>query len=953
MDSLPDGLRLRILPIEISLDRDETISCVTTFKSNLYLGTSAGNILHFHNFDDTSDYILILKLPVSDKPITKLLTVPDIELCLVLCARVLYPYSLPELSPIHIGKIKDVSDMLRLSQVRNPKVKNKHDKVIVYTSTKIRLVQFLPDTVKLLRDINYSGALVGISSASGTLANYSNICLVANDANYDVVDLQQTRRISLFEYNSENTGFSPNIVHFAPREKPHEEEYLLTIASDAATSMAMFINSFGDVTRGTLTWINEGYPTNGVVVEWPHAIGLFRKNGNLTLTFSSLELLLVVLSTELRALELEEDFRIAKVEDPVRVEDAELLEMMKTVGLRGETQKMEPSRTIASSVLLYAQHSVFLLCHEEPLVVLVTQLLVTLRDSQEVAEFTAKFKEIVEPFAVSVHAILLLISGELGPLKEMVQAQTVDPRILLYLFEGYPTDSDSWKDLTVPSALLEIMKLAKANYEAEKDFESWLIAQVHKGNYAGPVREYFRTLFYKNQDSTAQVLELVDTEKDYWQGQSPSNDELMDHFQKQNFHFVRLHVLYLKQQAGALNSDEIIDLGLALLSKKVEDKETAVLDAAIAIGTLQFDLVKLTFLQLRDNVEDSEQYTRKLLELLKLYPERGLELLKANKRGKHNSTHRFILEDLSKSHALNSSFWSLKIEYMEQAFEELLAEKQEIDVQLLVELLLELVQYLRSHVDALHDEFENLNIFFATFKVENSLRDSKWPKLYWVEFLHLHRGLSECKVLAELYLKIYELTLVKTLMTSEKTEKVEISVQNDAMKYLDLAFRETDQEHLIQALVDIGDYSVAEWVAVHGIVPLPRRTMYFDNLRQKVDKSFTFREPSEAKASVKHLIAVYLGLEDSFSRCASVRHMVNRFAKRYFSATEILELLPADFPMAYIYEYLSSVMVELEAEKTDSALAKILTKLDAKFTEKVYEDFRISHKDVLEEHPED
>ena len=131
--NLPNGYLISRLSPDLELDPLESVCCVSAFESNLYVGTSHGNLLHYFLFEDADQHMLLLKLPVNSeeqKPVEKLLLLPDIQLCLALANRVIHAFSLPELSPCHIGKVKDVNEMSRLTQVDNPKVKNKYDKII-------------------------------------------------------------------------------------------------------------------------------------------------------------------------------------------------------------------------------------------------------------------------------------------------------------------------------------------------------------------------------------------------------------------------------------------------------------------------------------------------------------------------------------------------------------------------------------------------------------------------------------------------------------------------------------------------------------------------------------------------------------------------------------------------------------------------------------------------------
>lgn len=330
----PRTFNFRLLADLASMAQDSgSISTVSTYESNLYIGTSSGRLLHFHLFDDAQEYILIGELEVSNHEIKKLLILTNVGRVLVLAGTVTTVYTLPELTPCHIGKVRDVGDILTLSRAINPTrakgpqrsleapgtssrdtrlAQTTDDKVIFFTSTKIRILQVSKEGFKLLKDINYAGSVKGISTMSTMSSNYSNLVLLANNRNYDIIDVKGERKIPLFEYsgqakprnsdkkiqnptNSENAdpgsiSIPPFIIPYIAKDK-NQEEYLLTIESGDETSIAMFINSLGDVTRGTISWLGEGYPSGGVVVVWPYVFGAFVVGEVRSLVVSSLETL--------------------------------------------------------------------------------------------------------------------------------------------------------------------------------------------------------------------------------------------------------------------------------------------------------------------------------------------------------------------------------------------------------------------------------------------------------------------------------------------------------------------------------------------------------------------------------------------------------------------------------------------------------------------------------------
>lgn len=953
---LPGNYSLQKLPLEIPLGLDESISCISSYDANLYIGTTAGQILHYFIFDNADEYILILQLqvlPTEKFPVKKFVILPDIDMCLVLSNRVIYPFTLPELSPCHIGKIKDANDMSQLSQVKNPKVKNKHDKIIVFTSTKIRVVQLLTDSVKLLRDINYAGAELGFSSAAGTLANYSNICLVANEKNYDVVDLQQTRRISLFEYNpSQLPGVDPHIVPFTD-EDSGKEEYMLTICSDKSNSMAMFMNSLGDVTRGTLVWTDAGYPFGGVAVQWPYIIGLFRAENDTRLTFSSLLALDVTFSVDFQEFAKQtmsgadfETTNLVRVDNGVSLTDLGLLDLVTPVNLAGVASLGYQKQFIKLNIIFSGRSSLHCLYQGNELVLVINSIQEALEKELEadIEELLLKLKESDSPpgFESKVKLATLLVLGKFEEVKSVFSDENIssefDPRLFLLRDDKYPDDDEVWTEFVAEKAILSMVRISNGK-GLDPKFKLWLLQRVHsqKEAYTESIWQYFRKLLYEDSTSVEHSIELARIEQTLWQDQSEDTRKLFPVFEKRRDYLTIFTILEFQQdhQDTQETACAIIDLGLSVLSGSSALNEQYKLDQGTLIaGSVSKNLVQLVFFQLRNHIHDSEEYTKKLLELLKLFPDQGLELLQANKGGEHLSTHRYILQELSSTHNIDKKFSSLKVEYLEQTFLEQLAEKQ-IDEKLADELLSELLLYLESNMDMLSDAFENLNILRATFKIEVDLAEPNWPKLSWVEFLYLHGRKDVSKDLVEIYLKVYELLLIKSLNNATIQT---ISIDNEAFQYLIKCFTETSVSNSISYLLDWGDYLAIEWVGVYGKMPCPRKAIYFEEVRQQVLDKFEERPQEAIKTSIHQILKFYLDLEDSKSKHFSVNHLVSRFGK-YFNMTELLTIIPENFPIIYIQEYLTLVFVELDAHKSHTVIRKSLSKLDAKFTEQVFREF--------------
>lgn len=949
----PGNLQISNLPLETPLENDEHISTVATYKSSIYIGTSKGQILHLHLFEDASDYMLILQLQVTEKnvPVTKILPMPDVEWCLVICNRTLYVYTLPELLPCHVGKLRDVNDVLELSQVKNPKTKNIHDKAIVFTSTKLRVVQFIPpETIKLLRDIPYNGALIGVSSAAGTLANYSNICLVANGENYDVVDMQQTRRISLFEHNPEKApGVLPSILPFKAEGK---EEFVLPVRTNESTSMAMFINSFGDVTRGTLTWIDKGYPTNGMAVVWPYICGLSALGDSLRLTFSSLESLEVVESVDLKEsfshLELGEprNLRIKDIQHPILYRHEGLLTLLRKVDIDGSG---EPYTSLQPAhVTLYNESSLYYL-YQESLTYLKLAKFETGLDT-EGFDWKELLEELKDEAGVLrlLRIILLLVTKDLEKFTAEVRVD-FDPRIFLYLtekldkevYDGFLLESIVWK------ALVHFRKV-----ELEAGFVSSFLQSAYKNSHSDSAMfDVLRLLIYSRAEDLKLVFDLIDRERELWQSEHRSNKKVLEQLQAKDRPLAEIRILLLQQEAekDAKKTDEMAHL-IAHLAFKLLDGGSGLTVSEKGIveqDGVTVDLVEIIVAQLKSKIENSDLYNRTLLELLKLYPQKGLTFLEENKNGKHRATHRHILEEFSKLHEVGSSFSSLKLEFIEQSLTDSIKDKKEIDIEIVRELLNEQIEYLTKQKEDMASEYSALDDILASFKREHDLAKRHMSSIKWIDYLHVHSADGECKTLASLYLKLYEVLLALQLHNVE-LPLVEIGNSN-AMKYLQTMFSKAPAKELIEECLSFGDHLNAHWFAVHEQPPMPKKLAYFIGVDQNLQEKYTKRPTDEVKNSIKLILNRYLQHEDALTRYEGVKHIVLQFGKGYFNPPEVLRLLPLDIPIAFVYGYLSDVLVDEDIKTIESDMTKILTRLDMKLTKNVNKEFHAAFAKYLED----
>lgn len=195
-----------------------------TVEGNLYIGTSAGEILHFVSLpnealkeDSHVTYILASRLEptpgasgssiASPKGIQQILLLPRLSKACILCNNVLTFYSLPELSPAFRNtKVSGCSWV----GGRDLDIRGDEDTgvevIMICIKERIRLVR-LGDEPKprLMKNIEYPGCLAA--------ARRGRFACVADDRSYALLDVENQEKIPLFPISSmdENAAELANI----------------------------------------------------------------------------------------------------------------------------------------------------------------------------------------------------------------------------------------------------------------------------------------------------------------------------------------------------------------------------------------------------------------------------------------------------------------------------------------------------------------------------------------------------------------------------------------------------------------------------------------------------------------------------------------------------------------------------------------------------------------------
>ncbi|KAK9464696.1 hypothetical protein V1512DRAFT_88549 [Lipomyces arxii] len=234
------------------------ITCIEAWHSSLYLGTSTGEVLHY--FQDvtstTPSYMFASRQVVfhSRYPITRILLLPAKSQALVLAHNSVSFFSLPEFSPMNLGRIREVNDItLDLDKIPS---ETDEQLVTVFTRKLIRIVRVTEKQLTLFKDIDYKGAVTGIQR--------SKIALVANESTYDLIDLNSLQKIPLFPISN-----SPDAEMPLPLIAPvTADEFIVCSGSGPdEPAMGLVVNLDGDISRGTIAW--HGYPSV-VAVEYPY-----------------------------------------------------------------------------------------------------------------------------------------------------------------------------------------------------------------------------------------------------------------------------------------------------------------------------------------------------------------------------------------------------------------------------------------------------------------------------------------------------------------------------------------------------------------------------------------------------------------------------------------------------------------------------------------------------------
>ncbi|MCJ1360243.1 MAG: hypothetical protein MMC33_010246 [Icmadophila ericetorum] len=199
-------------------DESIEITCVEFWEGNLYIGTSAGEILHFFSIpgetqDGPAELILASRLQPLSSPasstsqavrgVQQILLLPRVNKACILCNSTLTFYSLPELTPaMNNQRLSNCTWVGGLDLNLGNNAGATEEIVMICLQDIMRLVR-ISERAKGLKVIEYPGCL--ISARRGRFA------CVADSHSYALLDVENQQKIPLFPISSLDEGSGPSL----------------------------------------------------------------------------------------------------------------------------------------------------------------------------------------------------------------------------------------------------------------------------------------------------------------------------------------------------------------------------------------------------------------------------------------------------------------------------------------------------------------------------------------------------------------------------------------------------------------------------------------------------------------------------------------------------------------------------------------------------------------------
>ncbi|KAI3407004.2 hypothetical protein KGF56_000297 [Candida oxycetoniae] len=860
---------------EIPLKDDEIISAIESYERSVYIGTSKGNLLQFYKFEDAPNYMLITQQQIANtsKEVTRIVCLSVIQKLLVICDNSIEVFTLPEMAPF--------STVTKLKGVRNVSVMEDGASILALRSSIVQVVRLDGNRWKIIGEIKFSLGLISTSPLN-------DMFLIANEESYFIQNIAHESTLPLFAYKS-GTGQHNVPPHIELFDTLEAKEYLLTISSDENTSMAVFINSIGDVTRGTLTWVNHGYPCGGVAVEWPHVFAVFKD----ILVLSSLESLENILVTSLqesrksqevksdsnqRTNEKTTDTAAAAASSSSAVTTAPSAEAPPSPRASFHIQKSkihyndllveELVGTPESSdceLLLFSERNVYALHRESPVLLMHKAF-----QSALSSDNFDKVFQIENDSDYGQHLLLLsCFLSEKDPfdiLKKRKDNQklVISPNLAVRLlgadcpYETYPglaevTNNWDFSDDNMLKKYLEQLTPLEVSLEVRKlvyrlcshdsidkfvDKDSWTNSAYDK--------EIIEDLVHRS--------EVLLASKAY--GLMPNNSDTTRGY----YDFLMKHL-----------EPNLVDDAIAFLSK----------------GSL-----------------GEKEYTDIILTLIKLNKEKIY--LYMRKSDKYLEINRRILAELSDDSKGEVDFALIQIELLERSWSR--------DNTLYDELFLTICNALTF----LYVENSAVERYFTeardNYQKLNSLVVDKWPKIFWIDYLELVRQ-PELTSFISLYTKSFEMAISGP-----------VKLPDHQLFHYHKIYKEAN----LQQLLEFGDFSTAEKL-VSGQMVRPQKVHYSQLIPQV-----------ESKRDEESLLQIFKYYLKMYSEGQPVEPAIQHFTETYetyLPTLQLIKLLPDSIPLAFLTTFLKNALQRLKSNGREKLLIKGILKSEASQNKHLINDF--------------
>ncbi|KAJ1959887.1 hypothetical protein IWQ62_004435, partial [Dispira parvispora] len=269
--------------------RGPRLECVECWESNVYVGTSDGQVYHYWSENlqltptspgspspEAVPPVLIQRIAVGSGKgrVEDLCVLPAAKKLLVFCESTISYYSLPDLAPVTATSFVPLRGVLCFgvdqgpgSTSRQSPTANVEPSLTLYVA-KRRAIQILSvtfRTVAIRQEIPFATGVL-------RLCAWQELLCVADPQNYSLLNLQRPHDI----HPVMPTNISPDAWQRPLIVAIQRNEFLIITPSGVnGSALGVFVSSTGDAVRGTLAL--DSYP-RAVQVVYPYIVALARSN---------------------------------------------------------------------------------------------------------------------------------------------------------------------------------------------------------------------------------------------------------------------------------------------------------------------------------------------------------------------------------------------------------------------------------------------------------------------------------------------------------------------------------------------------------------------------------------------------------------------------------------------------------------------------------------------------